>query len=123
MNTFAEGEVIEFEYPFSRDTYTEMDEDGFAEAPTWRPGVRHENVPPEGDTDTFADGLGKQIITIIGIYKPGKFPTRIFFTRKWMDPDGKTFGKNALRVYSIAAFQTLISGYRHQYRLQESKAA
>jgi hypothetical protein len=112
------GDVFEHRYPFVRDTYVEpyADEDGIAsrEIPCWKPGVRHENTPT-GDTEAFADGVGWQIITVVGRFKPGRFPERVFFTRKWRDPDGREFGKGGCRVVTMQVFRSLTSGYRHEY--------
>jgi hypothetical protein len=113
-------DVFEFAYPFVRDTYTEhhADEDGYVEAkvPTWKPGVRMEMIPPD-DCQGVADGVGAQILTVVDVFKPGKFPTRVFFTRKWRDPDGKEFGKGGCRVLGICGWRNLLNGYRHEYYL------
>lgn len=113
------GEVFEFPYPFIHDTYTKYDNDGCAESPCWKPGARFENTC-HGDTDTIADGIGKQSVTVIGTFKPGRYPARVFFVRKWTDPRGLVFGKGALRVTTINAFRSLVKGYRHQFELRES---
>lgn len=113
------GEIFEHAYPFVHSTYTEMDEDGCAEVPCWKPGVRFENTY-HGDTDSIADGTGKQIITVVDSFKPGRFPTRVFYTRRWVNPDGKEFGKGLLRIAAIQSFRTLVRGYRHEVTLRES---
>lgn len=41
----------------------------------------------------------------------------MFYTRTWIDPDGKAFGKTKCRVTTVPAFRTLAHGYRHQYVL------
>ncbi len=115
------GQVFQFSYPFVRDVFSEMDEDGVSESPTWKPGARFVNTPT-GGTDTLADGIGQQILTVIGSYKPGKYPLRIFYTRQWRDPSGKVFGKGSLRIKSQAAFTNLLSGYRHEFELTERNA-
>lgn len=111
------GDVFEHQYPFVREDYSYCDEDGTASIPSWKPGVRFEHIPPGGDTETLADGLGAQILTVIGTYKPGRFPLRVFFTRQWHDPDGKLFGKGACKATTINAWRSLVAGYRHQYEL------
>lgn len=113
------GAEIEVAHPFIRDTYNGYDSDGPFEQKTWRPGVRHEHLPPEGDTEAFADGIGTQIITIISTHKPGRFPERVFFTRKWRDPSGHEFGKTKLHSKTAQAFRRLIRGYRHEYILTD----
>lgn len=116
------GEVFEAQYPFVRDTWIERDEDeegrGSTEVPTWKPGTRYEQVPPEGRTVTLADGLGRVVLTVVSLHKPGPFPTRVFFTRSWVTPDGKAFGKRKCRVTTVQTFRTLALGYRHDYKLE-----
>jgi hypothetical protein len=36
--------------------------------------------------------LGFAKFTVQGVFKPGRYPTRVFFTRAFTDPDGKTLG-------------------------------
>lgn len=112
------GDIFEFRYPFIHDEYSEQDEGGVATVKCWRPGCRFEN-DHNGETLTLADGIGQQILTCIGRYKPGKYPERIFYTRKWRDPSGKVFGKGACRVASLIAFRSIVSGYRHPFEMAE----
>lgn len=117
------GDVFEVPYPFVRDEYTqaEYDPDGAHLAkpsPTWKPGIRHELRGYEGGYDiALADGQGAQLLTVVSRHKPGKYPERVFYTRKWRDPDGKEFGKPELRITSMVAWRAKISGYRHPYEL------
>lgn len=123
-NKYQPSDVFTFAYPFARDTFSEMDEEGTTESPTWRPGVRFEDVG-HGEychTATYADGMGQQTVSVVGIFKPGKFPERIFFTRKWTDPSGKVFGKGKLHIATVGAFTNLIRGYRHEFDLAEGGA-
>jgi hypothetical protein len=113
-NRFIAGAVFEFPYPFVRDKYSEQNEEGTSESPTWLPGTRFENAS-NGNTLTLADGVGSQTVTIVATFKPGRYPERIFFTRKWTDPDGKSFGKSLLKTKTRAAFSTLVRGYRHDF--------
>lgn len=111
------SQVFEHAYPFIREEYSHADEDGAGKVMSWRPGVRYETLLDRyGEPDSFsiADGMGKQTITVVSVHKPGRFPTRIFFTRQWQDPTGRTFGKANCRVMSIAGFRNLIRGYRHE---------
>lgn len=113
-------------YPFVRTTYEALpdDLDGVpTELPTWRPGVEHEACEPYGDTYTFADRMGNVEFTVIGVFKPGSFPTRVFFVRQWIDPDGKRFGKNKLRVTTAQNFRQLIKGYRHDFEIEDQGVA
>lgn len=113
------GSVIEVDYPFYLETVSLSDPEGGPSISTksWRPGTYFEEVTVD-TSDSFADGLGKQIITVISIHKPGQYPTRVFFTRKWRDPRGKVFGKQRLHNLSIGVFRGLLRGYRHSFRIK-----
>ena len=122
---YRPGDAFTFTFPFVRDTFTEMDNEGSYESPTWKPGVRFQDVG-SGDyvtTATYADGLGFQTVTVVGSFKPGRYPERVFFTRKWTDPDGKEFGKGKLHITTKAAFRTLVRGYRHDYKISDLQGA
>lgn len=118
----AEGAVFTVEYPFCRDVFETYDNDGPIREKTWRPGVRHELVAPDGATATQMDGLGAQILTVVSVHKPGRFPTRVFYTRKWRTPEGKEFGKSALRIKTLHAFKTLLAGYRYRCEIEPTSA-
>lgn len=113
----AIGEVFEFPYPFVRATYEalNLDVDGMSvtEVPTWKPGVRFEDAGM-GWVNAHADGCGAQIVTVVGVYQPKGFPTRVFYVRRWRNPDGKEFGKGLCRMKTIGAFRSLVRGYSHQ---------
>ncbi|WP_296341520.1 hypothetical protein [Reyranella sp.] len=82
---------------------------------SWRPGVRPE-LRGHGEyhyTVEEYEGMGSQILTVVGVFRPGKYPTRVFYTRRWRDPDGKEFGKGGLRIKVMSAFKRIIGGYRH----------
>lgn len=117
---YKTGDRFEFVYPFARDTYRAVDEDedgsGYADVPTWKVGVRHADKG-EGDIESIADGLGRCVVTVVSTHKPGKYPTRVFFTRTWIAPDGKAFGKTKCRMTTAATFKTLVQGYRHEFVL------
>lgn len=121
-NDLYVGQILELPYPFNFGPYTFWDEDGRHETKTWRPGPRIEErfVPPDDvDADYIADGLGQQVLEIVSIHKPGKYPTRIFYTRKWRDPSGKIFGKNKLRIMSVSNFKRVAKGYRYGFELRK----
>lgn len=117
---FTIGAEIEVPHPFIRDTFRGFDADGPFEQGTWRPGTRFEQCAPD-DYEAVADAIGQQIATIVGLYKPGRFPARVFFTRRWRDPNGREFGKGKLRILTIGCFRQLVRGYRHEFRLLEPK--
>ena len=59
---------------------------------------------------------------MIDVHRPGKFPPRVFFTRQWKDPTGKTFGKGGLHIMTTAAFRRRLKGYMHDYEMMDGAA-
>jgi hypothetical protein len=109
----AAGEIFKVEYPFVMEDYQMFDEDGPFAVKNWRPGVRYENVDNFGTVDTKIDGKGIMHLTVVDVHKPGKFPTRVFYTRQWEGPDGKRFGKGNLHITTAQHFKRLAGGYRY----------
>jgi hypothetical protein len=113
---YSAGQKFEACYPFTRTTYTDFDEEGPFEVASWKPRIEYVERGPE-DTEAIAHGEGKVLLEVIDSHRPGKYPARVFFTRRWRDPDGKVFGNTALRIKTSQAFGRLTKGYRHEYRL------
>ena len=97
MNHLEINKEYVFMCPFKTGTYSYYDEDGLCEEATWIPGYYFDNETQD-EFIKCADGLGKVIYKIIDIHKPGKYPTRVFYIRNWVDPDGKKFGSNKLHI-------------------------
>lgn len=121
---FAPNQAIRVPYPFIRETVTLHDGEGPYDAQTWRPGTRIEKTAP-GDYGNVADGNGSMLLLVVSVHKPGRFPTRVFYTRKWQDPSGRVFGKTDLRVCTLEKFRRISREYQHYYALAsaESEAA
>ena len=113
---------FEVVYPFAWEEASVPDvvDGGREKIMSWRPGVRIEIemiAPDDAIEHALADGLGKQLLEVIGTYKPGRYPERTFYVRQWQDPDGKVFGKRKLRFMTTVAFRNLVKGYRHEYEV------
>jgi hypothetical protein len=112
--------VTDVRYPFVREKVSLRDEDeegcGSVEVDSWRPGVRYEQYRGSGDgyTETICDGWGVMRLAEISRHKPGKYPERIFYTRQFVDPAGKVFGKPKLRMTTAQNFKVLCAGYRFE---------
>lgn len=121
---FTCGQECRAPYPFIRTTYDELpDAEGeLTTQPTWKPGVEHELTAPYGDTLTYADAMGEVAFTVVAVFKPGKYPERVFYVRNWIDPDGKRFGRNNLRMATMQNFRVLIKGYRHDFEMSDYEA-
>jgi hypothetical protein len=112
------GSVVEIGYPFVMDQRDGRDADGAPLFdPSWRPGTKMVQV--YDDHDTFADAIGTMVLTVVATFTPPGFPDRVFYTRRWRDPDGDEFGpvKQKLRCTSRAHFTALCKGYRHRFIL------
>ncbi len=114
MSDIAEGMVFRVRYPFTLEDYKGFDADGPYTSKTWQPGVRMEWCCPD-DTEAVADAEGEMILTVVSIHKPGRFPTRVFFTRRWRDPKGREFGKPACRSVILSKFRRLTRGFQHEF--------
>ena len=113
--------VFEVDYPFVLEEWTEYTIGGPQILPSWRPGIRNEMYGPEGSSELIADGMGKQVLTVVSTHKPGRYPERVFYTRKWLDPSGKSFGVTKLRITTKTNFLRLLRGYRYEFELKETK--
>jgi hypothetical protein len=122
-----EGRTYEVPYPFVHGTYEEQDFDGETVStttlPTWMPGINSEMVSPD-DSEAVADGMGKMLLTVVSVHHlPRPYPTRVFFVREWIDPDGKRFGKKKLHIMTLAAFRRRLSGFWVEFRMRQQSAA
>ena len=99
-------------YPFVHYVANLYDEDDGCPYQTegWRPGC----------TLYVADGVGSMVLDVVAVFKPGRFPERVFYTRRWINPDGREFGKTStLRIATTGQFRRLLKGYRHQFEVCE----
>lgn len=110
------GKQYEVKFPFVVDVYNGYDEGGEFQEETWKPGCRPEECGPD-DMELVADGEGEMILTIVDVHKPGKYPERVFYIRKWRDPDGKEFGAGKLHITTTPTFKRRAAGYYHAYRV------
>ncbi|MDN8612740.1 hypothetical protein [Variovorax ginsengisoli] len=117
-------ETHEIAFPFVKESYSgPMDGVVVDDADTWRPGTRREwssgGDAYYQDVEEWwaADGHGKMVLQVVGRFKPGKYPERTFYLRSFIDPTGRQFGKDKLRVISSAAFKRMLKGYRHEYMI------
>ena len=117
MSEFEPDKSHEVDYPFVRCKATILNDEEPVRIDSWRPGTRFEVYGNFGERNFEADAIGTRILTIVSIHKPGKFPERIFYTQKWRSPDGKVFGKNALKVTTTGNFRLLLKGHRHGFEI------
>lgn len=125
MSEIIPGSFIEVCYPFVLEEVELPPDDPEATGPnkvmSWRPGIRGVLVPPD-ESEFVADAEGTMILTVVSTHKPGRFPERVFFTRKWRCPKGREFGKPKLHIVTAEKFRRLARGYQHEYRLLDGDA-
>lgn len=110
---YSSGQEFNVErYPFVRCKAQVLGDEGIEDVDGWRPGTLHNEHGP------LAEGLGVMHVRVVGVFKPGKYPARIFYERAWTDPDGKRFGARKLQIATSAAFTRLLRGYRHNFSLE-----
>lgn len=113
MLPFSPGSEIEVIWPFVRE---EVNLYG-ARQMSWRPGVRRSARLVDAEHPATADALGVMILSVVSVHRPGHFPTRVFYCRRWRAPDGREFGKVQLRIESLGSFRRRAKGYRVPFRL------
>ena len=113
-------------YPFVRYVANLLDEDDGNPYQTegWRPGCTKEEDENAGsyfpELHYVADGTGAMVLDVVATFKPGRVPERVFYTRRWIDPDGREFGKTGkLRIATTGQFRRLLKGYRHPFEVCE----
>lgn len=131
MAEVKEGDVFEVEYPFIKapvdavvfgETEALINHNTGKAFDPWKPGVSYDTDAHNYDEPPMVcDGLGQMILTVVSVHRPGKFPTRVFYTRKWRSPSGVEFGKNKLHIHGLGHFTHLRKGYRHEYTDQNGK--
>lgn len=114
------GAVFTVPYPYCRESVELPPDDPEATelqtVQSWRPGT--ETVSDGGyDVESAADAMGAMVLTVVDVFKPGRYPARVFYTRQWRDPEGKVFGKGGLRMTTVPAFLRRTKGYMHDFYL------
>ena len=110
--------MFEVPHPFVKEEYSDFDDDKPIVSWRWRPGTRMVQSST-GHEYYEADAVGMQILTVVGVGEPHGFAKRVFYTRRWRDPDGTEFGNKGCRVTALSAFRRLTHGYRYSVEMPE----
>jgi hypothetical protein len=124
------GKVFEVRpFPFMRHVACLPGEDGYEDTPCWKPGTAFESTQRylghgeyAEDVYCVAHGEGALRLHVVSVHKPGRYPTRVFYRREWVDPDGKVFGRPGLKVCVLSQFRRLATGYAHEYVVHDKQA-
>ena len=120
------GKTYEVRYPFKLEevgVYNDYEVFGDFCGTTvtkqeWRQGARRKCRYPDDDY-LFADGEGTMLLHVVGTCKlPGKYMERVFYTRKWICPDGSEVGRSDLRVSTLNHFIARASGFYYDYETE-----
>lgn len=116
----ADSAVYRVTYPFVRCVAEVFDGEGISTILSWKPGTEYRGPPNQyTDCDRYADGVGEMILTEVGRYRPGKYPERVFFTRRFVSPDGVEFGKGKLHCVIASKFKRISTRYSHEYIIED----
>ena len=115
-NDFVAGQIVVVDpFPFLRTEYEHFDGDGVVRMKSWKPGAEIKET--QYGEEVWANGSGKMLLTVVSTFKPGRFPTRVFYTRKFVAPDGRTFGKDHLRIATVHKFKQISKSYRYHFEI------
>lgn len=115
--------IYRVRYPFLRCKAAVYDgECGITEIDSWKPGTEYRGQPNEyTDCELFADGVGEMLITEVSRHKPAHYPERVFFTRRFVNPEGVEFGKAKLHCAVASKFNRTVKGYAHAYIVEDAR--
>lgn len=115
------GDVFTVRYPFIRSVYHGQDDaDGSDyQSECWRPGIEYADADGYHDPRPYAHGRGVQTLTVVSTHKPGRYQTRVFYTRQWTDPDGKMFGKTKLMMTTAEKFRRISQKFSVDYDVED----
>lgn len=124
------GAVVEVRpFPFLRHKASVLDDGEWDEVACWKPGTEFEATHRylghgeyTDDTTCVAHGEGALRLHVVSIHRPGRYPTRVFYRREWVDPDGKVFGRPSLKVCVLSMFRRLATRYAHEYVVRDKPA-
>jgi hypothetical protein len=122
MADILAGATFEVRYPFLRELVSLPPDDpegGCYETMSWRPGAKLGEDLFSSRVHGSADGEGAMLLSVVAVCPlGGRYQARVFYTRRWRDPDGKVFGKStALRVCTLEKFRRISRGFRFEYEV------
>lgn len=89
--------TVERPHPFTK-TYIHGWDDGPTCFVGWRPGAWAQKADGPDSAVAAAHAMGTCRFDVLGEYKPGRFPTRVFFTQTYIAPDGTELRGRGLRI-------------------------
>jgi len=100
--------VHEIVHPFCRIGYVD--------------GTRHWTIGCEIEDGTwYCQGEGLKIIEEISRYTPPRYGEKVFFTVRYIDPDGNDTSRKKLKMLGAKAFERRVSGFYHPYEVEATE--
>ena len=104
----SEHQTYSTRCPFLKSSWNDGDYDGNLDyRETWIPGTRWEQ--DGDDLLKCADGEGIVRYTVKQIVPVKGYATRVFYTTTYVDPEGKGFGKNRLKIATATVFKRYVA--------------
>lgn len=70
----------------------------------------------------LADGMGWHLLTELGRAKlPKPLTDRVVYRQSWIDPDGREFGKQTVRVCTDRKWRLMLKGWRGAIMLPDGE--
>lgn len=113
---FEAGAVFERDHPFT--LVVENKGDPEFETERWRPGAWDKETCGE-DVKSYANAVGKVRFTVVSIHRPPGYPTRVFYTRQFFLPDGKSYASGSLKNSVISKFRRDVRAFPFAYEIND----
>lgn len=113
---FAAGEVFERDHPFTWVVEHRGDLD--RENERWRPGAWETKYIYPDSAVAIANGVGRVKFTVVSSHRPPGYPTRVFFTRQFFQPDGEAYASSKLRNCIASKFAKDIEKFPFEYEVE-----
>ena len=79
----------------------------------WRPGAwNHEGEWPS------AHAMGSVTFHVVSLHSPPRYPRRVFFTRRFTDPDGALLKQSGLLCKTLNTFEGNVEDIGFEYDLE-----
>lgn len=106
---FADAQFVRT-HPFTLDT---------SGAFKWRPGAWESEPRHNDDPMPACHGLGFVYFKVVSVHKPGRYPTRVFYTRRFVTPDDEALPESGCLCVTMEKFKRLRKDFYVPYVVVE----
>jgi hypothetical protein len=109
MNKYTQGQEFRVKAMFYIGDVGFMEGEDYIQKKDWIPGFVREALDNGGEYKWF-NGYGHVTYTVVSFHSlPRPYPDRVFYTRKFTNPDGVEFGKSKLLIRTAGRFKQLVN--------------